>query len=201
MYGNYQQILHQVPMNRRERKRLTLANRLARLAFAQFESLGFAATTMEGIAAQADVAKATLYKYFPTKEALLAHHLEGEVSVAMGPLWRVLEKKSSFAAQLKHLLRVSAQWHAARRQYIPQYLHVQFGSPGATREMFQRLCSTGQQRGDVRTDLAAWQLAGMLQSLCLGALMTWLATPEEAPKLEFDAVLTVALAGLAPPEA
>lgn len=184
-------------MNRRERKRLTLANRLARVAFSQFESLGYEATTMEGIAAGADVAKATLYKYFPTKEALLAHHLEGEVSLAMAPLWRVLEKKTSFAAQLRHLLRVSAQWHGARRQYLPHYLQFQFGYPGAAQEMFQRLCSAGQQRGEVRTDLAPGQLAGMLQSLCLGALMTWLATPEETPKLEFDAVLAVALAGLA----
>ncbi len=60
---------------------------------------------MEQIAASADIAKGTLYKYFPDKEALLAHQFQLESVAVMAPLWPVLEKQGSFAAQMSYLLQ------------------------------------------------------------------------------------------------
>jgi AcrR family transcriptional regulator len=199
------------PANRRARKRRQLTDRLAAVAFGLFEELGYEAVTMERVAAAADIAKGTLYKYFPVKEALLAHQFQQEISSGMAPLWPVLEQQGSFAAQLSYLLRLSAQWNEARRIYIPHYVRHQFSSanlgqqdpqqhrPSGARQIFERLCHNGQQRGDVRSDLSAAQLAVMLECLCLAAILTWLARPDAKLQHEFDALLLVALNGVAAP--
>ena len=197
--------------NRRARKRRLLTDRVAGLAFALFEEHGYEAVTMEQIAAAADIAKGTLYKYFPVKEALLAHQFQLEIASGMTPLWPLLERQGSFAAQLSQLLQASAQWNEARRAYIPHYVRHQFSTadlgraaprahrPSGARQIFERLCLSGQQRGDVRRDLSATQLAVMLECLCLGAILTWLAHPESKLQHEFEALLLLALNGVAPP--
>jgi AcrR family transcriptional regulator len=196
--------------SRRERKRQHLADHVAAVAFGLFEDQGYEAVTMEQIAAMADIAKGTLYKYFPVKEALLAHQFQHEIASGMAPLWPMLEQLGSFAAQLRHLLHASAQWNEARRVYIPHYVRYQFTTsdfdyrdharqhrPSGARQIFERLCYAGQERGDVRSDLPAAQLAVMLECLCLGAIMIWLGHPEGDLQSQFDALLLVAVNGVA----
>ena len=196
---------------RRERKRNRTLDHLAATAFRLFEARGYDSVTMEQVAAEADVAKGTLYKYFPVKEALLAHQFQCEIASGMGSLWPALEQLSSFATQLRQLLHASAQWNEARRIYLPHYVRYQFttsnfdGSaatrahrPSGARQIFERLCRAGQDRGDVRKDLSAWQLAVMLECLCLGAIMIWLGRPDGSLQQEFDALLSLALTGVSP---
>ena len=135
---------------------------------------------MEQIAAAADIAKGTLYKYFPVKDALLAHQFQRDIASGMSALWQVLARQPSFAAQMKGLLHASAKWNKARRRYLPHYLRYQFGTPNfaghadteADRsgegQLFERLCIAGQQRGDVRSDLPAAQLA-VCSNACISA--------------------------------
>lgn len=191
------------PANRRARKRRQLTDRVAATAFDLFEEQGYAAVTMEQVAAAADIAKGTLYRYFPVKEALLAHQLQQEIASAMTPLWPAMERVGSFAAQLSYLLQTWAPWQEARRSYMAPYVQQQFGSPrpSSARQIFERLCQAGQQRGDVRSDLSAAQLAVQLECLCLGATLSWLARPDASLQHEFDAVLLMALSGVGAPSA
>jgi AcrR family transcriptional regulator len=196
-------------VGRRERKRQQLADRVAAVGFGLFEQQGYDAVTMEQIAAAADVAKGTLYKYFPVKDALLAHQFQHDIASGMNALWQILEQQHSFAAQLKTLLHASAKWNTARRRYLPHYLRHQFSTANLTGldnprqhrrsgegQLFERLCSAGQERGDVRADLPAAQLALMLECLYLGAIMIWLGMPNGNLKHEFDSLLALALNGV-----
>jgi AcrR family transcriptional regulator len=185
--------------NRRERKRHALADRVAAVAFDLFEEHGYEAVSMEQVGATADIAKGTLYRYFPVKEALLAHRFQRDIAAGMEGLWQVLEKQRSFAAQMKSLLHASARWHEARRRYIAHYVRYQFNSlDHGTEEgrLFERLCSDGQQRGDVRADLPAAQLAVMLECMHFGAIMNWLATRARNPRAEFGTLLALAVNGM-----
>jgi TetR/AcrR family transcriptional regulator, cholesterol catabolism regulator len=56
---------------RRERHKLAVYRRIHRAAVALFRRQGYDATTVEQIAERADVAKGTVFNYFPSKEALL----------------------------------------------------------------------------------------------------------------------------------
>jgi AcrR family transcriptional regulator len=194
---------------RRQRKRQQLADRVAAVGFGLFEQHGYEAVTMEHIAAAADIAKGTLYKYFPVKDALLAHQFQQDIAAGLSALWQVLEKQHSFAAQMKSLLHASAKWNAARRCYLPHYVRHQFSianlaRPDDTRQhrrsgegqLFERLCIAGQERGDVRSDLPAAQLAVTLECLYLGATLIWSGMPNGNLKQAFDSLLTLALNGV-----
>ncbi|MEH6415476.1 TetR/AcrR family transcriptional regulator [Pseudomonas sp. CGJS7] len=176
---------------RRERKRQQTLDHLAATAFALFERQGFDAVTMEQIAAEADVAKGTLYNHFPVKEALLAHQFHGEIARGAQGLAASLAERESFVARLSGWLQVSADWCQSRRPYLPHYLRFRFMSLDArTRgrdpsrsgmeRLFQALIEAAQGAGEVRADLPAEHLAALLQHLYLGALMRWVAVDDDA---------------------
>ncbi len=93
-------------VGRRERKRQDLADRVASIAFDLFESQGYEAVTMEQVAGEADVAKGTLYKYFPVKEALLAHQFQRDIDAGLGPLWQAHQFQRDIDAGLGPLWQV-----------------------------------------------------------------------------------------------
>ena len=62
---------HGKPLGRRERKKLETHRRIYRAAMGLFVEKGFDATTVEEIAQRADVAKGTVFNYFPHKGSFL----------------------------------------------------------------------------------------------------------------------------------
>lgn len=90
------------PVSRRERKKRDTRRRIVQTALRVFAERGFEDATVDEIAEAADVAKGTIYNYFPTKEAMLFELLvEVEAAVqravprfaeAEGPLERILEE-------------------------------------------------------------------------------------------------------------
>jgi AcrR family transcriptional regulator len=62
----------------RERKKAQTRERIASVALELFSRRGFEAVTIEEICEAAEVARATLFSYFPTKEALALHGVGGD---------------------------------------------------------------------------------------------------------------------------
>lgn len=60
-----------VEQGRRERRKRRTRTAIVSAAFALFAQRGFEAVTVSEIAEQADVARATLFSYFPTKESIV----------------------------------------------------------------------------------------------------------------------------------
>ena len=100
---------------RRERKRLLQLDHLADTAWALFDAEGYEAVTMERIAAVADVAKGTLYKHFPVKEALLRHRFHRELREGLERLQPVVLAEAPGAARLRRFFDLSAQWSERHR--------------------------------------------------------------------------------------
>ncbi|MFF0298997.1 TetR family transcriptional regulator [Kitasatospora sp. NPDC004614] len=63
--------LVEAPMSLRERKKLKTRQTLRREAFRLFAEQGWEATTVDQIAAAAEVSPATFFRYFPTKEDIV----------------------------------------------------------------------------------------------------------------------------------
>jgi AcrR family transcriptional regulator len=191
---------------RRERKRLKLLDTLADTAWELFEREGYAAVTMERIAEAADVAKGTLYKHFPAKEALLRHRFHRELEknwpgllVEIGCLPTITDRLSAF-------LERSAGWAEAHRHYLLPYIRFRLGEPRGTdngtrsglESMFARLIMQGQTAGEFRAGHEPMALAGYLEFLYLAAMLRWLANENLSLEKEFSQVLDLFLLGLRP---
>ncbi len=195
---------------RRERKRRETANHLAATAFRLFDALGYEAVTMERIAAEADVAKGTLYHYFPVKEAILAHQFREEIAAGMAEHRQALGRQSGFAARMSYLLRASAEWNRSRRAYLPHYLRFRMtvtnygeGRPlpeeyqSGTYLILEALFLEGQRTGEVHRDLPARQLAATFEFMLFGAVVLWLNQPRMDLARNFELALDLLLHGAA----
>ncbi len=199
-------------LGRRERKRRETATHLAATAFRLFDALGYEAVTMERIAAEADVAKGTLYNYFPVKETILAHQFREEIAAGMASHHDALARLPGFAAKMRYLLRASAEWNRSRRAYLPHYLRFRmtvtnYGEGRPLREEYQSgtyrileaLFREAQSTGDIRRDLSPQHLAATFEFMLSGEVMRWLNQPSMDLTKHFELALDLLLNGAAAP--
>ncbi|MFT3804261.1 MAG: helix-turn-helix domain-containing protein [Burkholderiaceae bacterium] len=162
-----------------------------------FAAHGYAAVTMEQIAAEAEVAKRTLYNHFPTKDALLARWIEQSLRRSLADLAPKLARRRSAAARLRCVLDASARWCEAHPEHLLAYLRFRFGAFGAGErpertasgvdivDTWRALIEQGQRSGELRGDSSAAQLAIWFHHLYLAALLRWLTTPGLSLESEF----------------
>lgn len=194
--------------SRRERKRQQTLDHLANTAWTLFEALGFDAVTMERLAEDADVAKGTLYKYFPVKEALLRHHFHRELADALPAVLQEIARLPTVEAQLHAFLVRNAEWSEQHRVYLLPYVrfrlseaHVKAAEQrSGLDQFFSHLIRQGQANGEFRTDYAPELLSNYLQFLYLSVLLRWLLDDGDSLAVEFERMLNVFLQGLRKPE-
>jgi AcrR family transcriptional regulator len=193
-----------------KRKRERTADHLSATAFRLFEARGYTEVTMEQVAAEAGVAKATLYAHFPVKEALIAHRFREDIAAGMEQRATALAAHRSFAARMRYLLTESAEWHAARRAYLPAYLRyltsrARYGdaaTPGAEaidnggRRILALMFKAAQDSGELDTRHSADELAMSVESLLFGAVTAWLNDPRTDLSTRFLAAFDLALHGM-----
>ncbi|HET7300159.1 MAG TPA: helix-turn-helix domain-containing protein [Oleiagrimonas sp.] len=201
----------QATTGRRERKRQRMASYLAQTAFDLFEAQGYDAVTMEQIAAEADVAKATLYRYFPMKEALVAHHFKEDIIQGMSGLADELAAQKTFESRMRLLLCQSAAWHESKRTYMPHYLRyinsqagmsdIQPGPATAssvTWDILAKMFREAQRDGEVQKAVAAEKLAWSFEFLLYGAVSSWLLEPESDLAAAFLFAFDLMMHGVGP---
>jgi len=165
---------------------------------------------MEQIADEADVAKATLYNYFPVKEALIAHRFREDIATGMAERATALAAHKTFDARMRYLLRESAAWHTARKAYLPHYLRfltsqAHYGGETAldktydsgTRQILTLMFQAAQQSGEVATRQTAAQIAWSFEYLLFGAVTAWLTDPRKDLMERFLAAFDLVMHGVA----
>lgn len=194
--------------SRRDRKRQETAARIVAVAFELFEARGYEAVTMEQIAAAADVAKATLYAYFPVKEAIVRQRFHDDLVAGLPALQAELAALPGAVARLRRFLARAAAYSEAQQAYLRPYLAFRLSRPfGGERQRsgldraFTQLLAEAQAAGEIAATLPAGQLADYLQFLHLGALMRWLESDAVAVPgslaAEFETMLGLFLDGAA----
>jgi AcrR family transcriptional regulator len=174
--------------NRRERHRAETRDRLYRAALDLFAERGFLETTVEDITESADVGKGTFFNYFPTKEHILAE-FGGERTAAVeralekaksttGPVLEVIgELATNCAGQSNLNAALIRAIFAAHASCAPVRAELQrrarFG-----RRMLAEMFQIGQERGEIRSDISAPNLARMTQMTFMGLAMSWAVNPE-----------------------
>lgn len=157
---------------RMERKKEDTRQKILLAALKLFREQGFEMTTMESIADVVDIAKGTLYNYFPVKEAILDEYIRRTFQ----------EKNSARVAQMQQLPDTSARMNAlfaelltgiqAQKDIFEKYLvyrmqhWISFQLEEIEKSGFQWMAAEivrlGQAGGELRSDLPT----GILEDLC-----------------------------------
>jgi AcrR family transcriptional regulator len=160
---------------------------------------GLASVTMSQIAEETGIGRATLYKYFPDVEAILAAWHDRQVTGHLQQLAEAREQvgdpRERLAAVLEAYALIHYELRVAHGTEIAALLHRGEHVVRARqhlRDFIRDLLSVAAQTGDVRDDIAADELA----TYCLHSLTAAGALPSKAAVRR---LVAVTLAGLRPP--
>ena len=173
---------------RRERKRRELRERVVDVARRLFLEQGFDATTVEQIAEAADIAPATFFNHFQSKNALLAL-LAGEVVGRISGLAdQHLSGDGPIREQFFGLADDAAQQIAETRdvaRYVILALLRSNPNPddatpylGRIHEPLAAMVERGQASGEIRSDEDAAFLAEMVLGALNATITNWLSDPD-----------------------
>ncbi len=173
--------------SRRERRRAETRERIFHAAMQLFAERGFFATTVEDITEAADVGKGTFFNYFPSKEHVLGVLHEIQLRKVSAALAVAQAHKQSIRDVLGNLTLHAAE-EPARSQLLARGLLATVLSSDAVREMMvdvmargremlMQIVRMGQERGEIRSEVAAQDVAFTLQQLVLGTVLLWSINP------------------------
>ena len=175
-------------LGRRERRKLEVRARILAAARELFAKHGFEATTVDEIARAADVAPATFFNHFQSKQALLSL-MAGEVFETLHAMTaQHLEGPGSSVKKLRRFIASTTDSIASSRG-VARDVFLEFLKSDATPDEphpyldrlvgpFVDLVAEGQKRGEFRTDHSAAFLGQMAVGMMNSAITSWLADPD-----------------------
>jgi AcrR family transcriptional regulator len=175
-------------LGRRERKKLEVRERILTTAREFFAKNGFNDTTVDEIAEAADVAPATFFNHFHSKQALLDLMTDEVVEYLHALSTQHLEGDGSSQERLRRFIESAVESIATNRD-VARGVLIEFirkdstpdGQPPYLRRLqqpFVDLIAEGQRRGEIREDHDAAFLAQMVVGMLNSAIAAWLADPE-----------------------
>lgn len=198
---------------RRERHKLDVYRRIRQAAVALFRRQGYEATTVEQIADRADVAKGTVFNYFPSKHALLqalSADVHARLIDELGPSddWtgtcreqvvRLLLTLARLTQEDRVVFRLVLNqnlqdfWRDAQRDPLSRHLQ------SALRSVLR----TGRAGGELNPSIPLESAARLIEAAFFMTLLDWLngGIPERAFRTEVAGQLDIVFAGLATREA
>ena len=171
--------------DRRARRKQQTRERIVDAAIDLFIAQGYDATTVDQIAAAADVARGYLLDHFPGKEDVTHAWIDRRrdeihdcIAAATAP-----DAVARIVEGLQVATALDDSDSAARRPMTR--IWIRCGGPfgaghGQTAESIRAVLDEGQQAGQLRKDLDTRAAAFLLQDSFIGALCRWAATDTDA---------------------
>jgi AcrR family transcriptional regulator len=197
-----------VSPDRRQRRSAEIRERLFRAALALFAKNGFAETTVEDITNAADVGKGTFFNYFPSKDHILIAFSDMQIAKLQDAVNEARESRESMTTFL-HGMSVKMIAEPGRSPDVMRaLLQANLSSSsvrGAMRQNYLRghgllsqLMQLGQERGELRQDIAAGELAHVFRQALLGTVLVWSVFGDTSLPERIAAALNVLWSGMAP---
>ena len=193
---------------RRARRGEETREKLFRAALDLFARKGFTETTVEDITEAADVGKGTFFNYFPSKDHILLAFAEmqlGKLESAVG------EARAGSEPMLQFLrsLGVRMTQEPIRNPGIIRTLLQAYLSTTAVREamldlqkrvhaLHTEIILLGQERGEIRRDLPAAEIAHVFRQTIFGTLLFWSLHGDASLHARIESAFNVLWSGLAP---
>jgi AcrR family transcriptional regulator len=161
------------PTTRKERKQEETKRKIIAAALKSFAERGLDATTMEQIAADADIAKGTLYNYFPVKEAIIGEYIERVSRERNSERIQRLESLPDTRARMVQVLGEMMAWVRTQADIFEKYFTYRIrgmialsrDADGETglRMIEAAIIRLGQESGEIRSDLPFEILEGLFE--------------------------------------
>lgn len=196
------------PASRRQRRSAETREKLFRAALDLFANKGFLETTVEDITEAADVGKGTFFNYFPSKDHILLafgemqlHKLEAAIETARKTGEPMPEFLRSLGARMIQ--------EPVRNPAIVRALLQGFLSTTSVREamldlqrrvlaMHTEMIQLGQDRGEIRNDLPASEIAQVFRQTLFGTLLIWTLSGDATLQSRIEAAFNLLWTGMAP---
>lgn len=179
-----------------ERKKEETKGKIIAVALRLFRENGIDATTMEQIAAEADIAKGTLYNYFPVKEAIIAAFITRlsleRNSERAARLRSLPDTRTRMVLMLSELIEaIRAQKEIFEKYWIYRVQHMIALERDEQTESGLLLLETaiielGQQAGELRSDLPLVLLKALFEFVFIEVAQQFYLDPQG-----FDAAKTI----------
>lgn len=169
----------QASVGLRERKKQKTRALIQQHALRLFRSQGYAATTIEQIAAAAEISPSTFFRYFPTKEDVVVQDAFDELFIAavlaqpsgLSPVMAVRETLQAFLFQLPGEVLELEHERLMLIMVTPELRSRMFGAyPDALRRIARLIATrTGRRSHDPQVRLIAGALLGVGLAAMVGA--------------------------------
>lgn len=196
------------PSDRRQRRSAEIRERLFRAALGLFAQKGFAETTVEDITEAADVGKGTFFNYFPSKDHTLIAFGEMQLGKLEASIAEVRRTKEPIPEFLRSLGTRMTQ-EPARNPEIMRALLQAYLSTTAVREamvdlqkrvqaLHTEMIRLGQERGEIRSDLPAEEIAYAFRQIIFGTVLIWSLRGDATLNARIESAFNLLWTGMAP---
>lgn len=185
-----------VPVGRVERKKEETRQKIITTAMKLFRENGVDATTMEQIAEAVDIAKGTLYNYFPVKEAIISDFIQRSFREKNPERILQFKKLPNTRSRLIYILSELVQGVQAQKEIFEKYhayrvknmisLHQDETVETGIGLISTGIIQLGQENGEIRTDLPLDILADLFEFVFIEVAMQFYKEPDQ-----FDARTTI----------
>lgn len=172
-----------------ERKKEETKQKIIATAMSLFRARGFDGTTMEEIAEGADIAKGTLYNYFPVKEAILDEYIRRSFQERNLERVRHLsdlpDTRSRMTSVFSELMTGVLAQSAIFQKYIAYRMKswVSFDQTEAEKSGFHLLAAEiirlGQNSGEIRADISSQALEDLCEFTYMLVVKQFYLRPQE----------------------
>ncbi|MEN6324883.1 MAG: TetR/AcrR family transcriptional regulator [Syntrophomonas sp.] len=175
---------------RMERKKRELRQKIIDIAMKLFDDQGFSNTTMEQIAEAADVARKTLYNYFPVKEAIADEYVRAISNQMAEEALAELQHLPDTRSRLLSALNNAYGWVEINPELTGIVLGYRFKTsyystdkcPGLKNDLQERgtyriiaeIIRQGQEAGEIRSDIRLKLLVRYIDLLRGTIVWEWL---------------------------
>lgn len=159
--------------SRTERRKEATTRKIVEAAMRLFKERGFDATTMESIAEAADVAKGTLYNYFPVKEAIVSEFMRRSFQRRYDERIQKMHDQPDTRSRMRLVLAELVAGVRSMKDVYERYMVyrmrslVAFHEDEAMKSGFYRLgteiVELGQRSGELRADLPVQVLEDLFE--------------------------------------
>src|ERR1700674_544539 len=194
--------------DRRQRRSADIRERLFRAALALFAQKGFVETTVEDITEAADVGKGTFFNYFPSKDHILLAFGEMQLSkleAAIEIARRAGEPMPEFLRSLGvRMTQEPTRNPAIIRALLQAYLSTtpvraaMMDLQSRVHTLHTQMIQLGQDRGEIRSDLPASDIAHVFRQTIFGTLLIWSLYGDATLHSRIETAFNLLWSGLAP---